>query len=121
MKYLVLQSEESLQFVVFDGPGYQLTVSTEKCDVPYYVRQFTNIQTGTFSINQASNYSGGSIFTLINIGCNIVSEGQTIPQGISVMHERQKYTVAKLTMFLIDEDDRSEIEAGKSYFILLIN
>lgn len=113
MKYLVLQDVFSIKFVVFNGPGYQLTVCSEKCDVPYYVRQHQNNQTGTVSINETSNYSGGSVFTLLNSGCNIVCDGRVLPQGITVMEEGQKFQVAKLTMFLIDEDYRSEIEAGE--------
>ncbi len=113
MKYLVLQSERSINFVVFDGPGYHLTVAGEKSDVPFYVRQHINNQSGAFSINEVSNYSGGSLFILTNSGCNIYVEDKLLPQGVSVMEVGKKFIIAKLTMFLIDEDDKSEVEDGK--------
>lgn len=116
MKYLVLENDVSIKFVIFGGPGDQLTVSSEMNAMPYYVRQFKNNQTGTFSVNETNNYCGGTIFTLINAGCNIFVDGQVVPQGISVMKEGQKFTVAKLTMCLIDEDERSGIEGGKQIF-----
>ena len=113
MKYLVLKNEHYIKFVAFDGPGYQLTVGSEQSNVPFYVRQHQHNQIGTFSVNEMVTCLGSSIFTITNFGCNIYVDGKVLPQGISVMEDTQKFEIGSLSMFLIEEDEKSDLEAGK--------